>query len=320
MNSNFSNNNIENNLLKQVILKKNISNAYIFYGPENLGKKNEAINFISQIINENNLDKQIIKKIRANNYPDYLFIEPTYILKSNLINQSEIDKDIKQKHKPLIRINQIRSINTFLSRVSIEAMRKFIVINDAHLLNEASSNCLLKTLEEPSNGIFILITSKIDLIIDTIISRCQKIKFSSYSYKDLNEKLTESQYFEELNNKKYFNLDNIIFISNGSPGKLDQNIGRLMNISENIILDLKNPIYDYEKVFNIAKQISEELDLENQSCLLDYIQYCWWKKTLSKQIAFALERIKNNLNSGINPRLSWEVGLLEIALNKSYDL
>ena len=316
MDLNSSNNNLKNNILKQALLKKNISNAYIFYGPEDVGKKDEAIKFISQIINEHNLDTQIIKKIRENNHPDYFYIEPTYLLKANLINQSEIDKDIKQKHKPLIRVNQIRSINTFLSRVSIEADQKFILINDAHLLNEASSNCLLKTLEEPSNGLFILITSKLDLIIETIISRCQKIKFSSYSYKELQEKLIQSENFDEFNSKKYLNLENIIFISNGSPGKLYRNITNLMNIPESIVLDLKNPIYEFEKVFSIANKINEEIDLENQEYLIDYIQYCWWKTTFNKEIASSLEKIKSNLNNGINPRLSWEVGLLEIAINK----
>ena len=316
MSLNSLNNKIENNILKQVIFKKNISNAYIFYGPEDVGKKDEAIKFISQIINENNLDTKIIKKIRENNHPDYLFIEPTYLLKANLINQSEIDKDIKQKNKPVIRVNQIRSINTFLSRVSIEADQKFIVINDAHLLNEASSNCLLKTLEEPSNGLFILITSKLNLIIDTIISRCQKIKFSSYSHNDLKEKLIQSKYFEEFNSKRYLNLENILFISNGSPGKLYKNITKLMNIPESIVLDFKKPIYEFEKVFSIAKEINEEVDLESQEYLIEYIQYCWFKTTLNKDIVFALEKIKTNLNNGINPRLSWEVGLLEIAINK----
>ena len=317
MNLNSSNNKLENNILRQVILKKNISNAYIFYGPEDLGKKDEAIKFISQIINVNKLDIQLTKKLKGNNHPDYLFIEPTYLLKANLINQSEIDKDIKQKHKPLIRVNQIRSINTFLSRVSIETDKKFIVINDAHLLNEASSNCLLKTLEEPANGIFILITPKIDLMIDTIISRCQKIKFSSYSYKELQKKLYESEYFDEFNNKKYLNLKNIIFISNGSPGKLYKNITRLMDISESIFLELKQPIYEYEKVLYIAKRINDEIELEKQENLIDYIQYCWWKKTSNREIVYSLEKLKKNLNNGINPRLSWEVGLLEVAINKA---
>ena len=314
MNLNFSNDNIANNILKNAILRKNISNAYIFYGPEDVGKKEKALKFVSHIMNEQNFDNQIIKKIKDNNHPDFLFIEPTYLVKTNLINQSEMKQDIKLKLKPLIRINQIRSINTFLSRVSIEANKKFVVINDAHLLNESSSNSLLKTLEEPSNGIFILITTKINLILDTIISRCQKIKFSSSSFKDLEQKVAQSEYFEELNNKKYLNLDNIIFISNGSPGKLYSNITNLINISEDIILDLKEPIYDYKKIFYIAKKINEELGLAEQECLLDYVQYCWWKKTFNRSTALALEGIKSNLRDGINPRLSWEVGLLETTL------
>ena len=68
MDLNSSNNNLENNILKKVISKKNISNAYIFYGPEDVGKKDEAIKFISQIINENNLDSKIIQRIRAVSY------------------------------------------------------------------------------------------------------------------------------------------------------------------------------------------------------------------------------------------------------------
>ena len=65
------------------------------------------------------------------------------------------------------------------------------------------------------------------------------------------------------------------------------------------------------------KNIHDNITLESQEYLLDYIQYCWWKKTFNKKIAFALESIKNNLKDGLNPRLSWEVGLLEISLDKS---
>ena len=90
-----------------------------------------------------------------------------------------------------------------------------------------------------------------------------------------------------------------------------------MDISENIFLDLKKPIYEYEKVFNIAKRINEEIEIESQEYLIDYIQYCWWKETFNREMAYSLERLKNNINNGTNPRLSWEVGLLEIAVNQS---
>jgi len=48
-----------------------------------------------------------------------------------------------------------------------------------------SANYLLKTLEEPSNGIFILLTSKLNLLLDTIISRCQIVRFRSISSKQI---------------------------------------------------------------------------------------------------------------------------------------
>ena len=94
------------------------------------------------------------------------------------------------------------------------------MIIDAHLLNEAASNCLLKTLEEPSNGIFILLTSKLNLLLDTIISRCQIIRFRSFSSKQINSIL-----------KKY--LDN---------SKININtklkLGDLINSEKKIILIL----------------------------------------------------------------------------------
>ena len=66
------------------------------------------------------------------------------------------------------------------------------MVSDAHLLNEAASNCLLKILEEPSNGIFILLTSKLNLLIDTIKSRCQLIRFKSFSCTQIESFLREN--------------------------------------------------------------------------------------------------------------------------------
>ena len=167
--------------LDKVIQENIISNAYIFYGPEYVGKKETALRFIAEIIRTNNSDLNAYSKIKDNNYPDYLNIEPTYISKGNLINQSEVDKEKNQTTKPLIRIEQIRNIKVFLGKKSIQSTKKFILIENADLLNESASNCLLKTLEEPTNGVFILLTSRLNLLLDTIISRCQTIRFKPYS-------------------------------------------------------------------------------------------------------------------------------------------
>jgi len=101
-------------------------------------------------------------------------------LASKNSRSSDLEKTIKSGSE-IIKIAQVRNIKTFLSQKSITSEKKIILIIDAHLLNEAASNSLLKTLEEPSNGIFILLTSKLSLLLDTIISRCQIVRFRSIS-------------------------------------------------------------------------------------------------------------------------------------------
>lgn len=303
--------------LDKIIQENVISNAYIFHGPKHVEKKETALRFIAEIIRVNNSDSGAYQKIKDNNYPDYLKIEPTYISKGTLINQSEIDNEKNQTNKALIRIEQIRKIKVFLSKKSIYSEKKFIIIEDAHLLNEASSNCLLKTLEEPTNGVFILLTSRLNVLLDTIISRCQTIRFKPYSTQEL------KQFLEQSKNKKTDLLsdsevlEHLIFISNGSPGKLVDNIEIWNQIPENIKDEINYPLKNYENILMLAKNITTHLDLKQQEFLLNYIQRVWWKKTKDKKSVEILETVKNNINLNIQPRISWEIGFLNIKLQDS---
>ena len=300
--------------LDKIVKENVISNAYIFSGPEHIGKKEAALRFIEQIIRKNNSCLDAYQKIKENNYPDYLKIEPTYIVKGNLMNQSEIDKEKNQTNKAVIRIEQIRNIKVFLSKKSIQSTKKFILIEKAHQLNESSSNCLLKTLEEPTNGVFILLTSRLNLLLDTIISRCQIIKFKPYSDKALKQIIEQSNYktIDLLSDSEV--LENLIFISNGSPGKLVNNIEIWNQIPENIKHQIKYPLENYENILFLARNISTHLDLDQQELLLHFMQRQWWERTKEKKIVEILESIKNNINSNIQPRISWEVGLLKVKL------
>ena len=303
--------------LDKIVSEKAISNAYIFYGPEYVEKKETAYRFISEIIRTNNADLDAYLKIKNNNYPDYLEIQPTSMSKGNLINQSEIGKEKNQTSKALIRIEQIRNIKVFLSKKSITSTKKFILIKNAHLLNESSSNCLLKTLEEPTNGVFILLTSRLDLLLDTIISRCQTIRFKPYSSQELKQLIEQSKHknLDLLADNEV--LENLIFISNGSPGKLLDNLEIWDQIPQDIKHDIKYPLKNYADALFLAKSITSNLDLQQQEILLNYIQRDWWKRTKDKSIAEILENIKNNINSNVQPRTSWEVGLLKVKVENS---
>ena len=311
-------NNFVNKLKLDKIVKDNvISNAYIFYGPEHIGKKETALRFIAEIIKTNNSDLHAYTKVKENNYPDYLKIEPTYLVKGNFINKSELDKENKQKNQPSIRIEQIRNIKVFLGKKSIQSTKKVVLIENAELLNESSSNCLLKTLEEPTNGVFILLTSRLNLLLDTIISRCQTIRFKPSSNQELKQILIQSTH----NNADLLSdseiVENLIFISNGSPGKLVDNLEIWNQIPENIKHEIKYPLKNYENILFLAKHITSQLDLNHQEFLLNYMQRDWWKKTRNKRFAEILEDIKKNINSKIQPRISWEVGLLKVKLKES---
>ena len=299
--------------LEKIIQKKNISNAYIFYGPDGIGKKETALKFITKLLDNDNNDLKIEQKIKQNNHPDYFFIEPTYLIKGASINQSELNIDEKKHNLPLIRIDQIRNIRDFISKKSIQSEKKIILIDDAHHLNEASSNCLLKTLEEPTNGLFILLTSKINLLLDTILSRCQKIKFPKLTQNQLRlflkRKLTEEEY------KKISNIKELIYLSNGSPSNLFQRHKAWNEIPALIKENINYPIKDLSEILILSKAICEELNYEQQEYLIDYIQLIWWKKIGSKRIIEILEDLKSNLKRNIQPRLSWEINLIKISMS-----
>ena len=309
----MSQNNIEP-ILSSILDKNTISNGYIFHGPDGIGRKKTALEFIASIINKSNSDIKALEKIKANNFPDFILIEPTYLIKGKLVKRSELKDDVNQKNKPTIRIDQIRELRKFLGIKSIQSEKKFIVILDAHLLNEASSNCLLKILEEPENGLFILITSKINNLLDTIKSRCQQIRFNPLNHIDLLKKLKENKNFTEEIENKLTNLKELLYLANGSPTKAWENISIWLEISEEIKNKILFPLNNNIEILILVKEIIDELDFKQQEFLIEFIQYRWWQETQSIEVVRILENLKTNINSNVQPRLAWEVCLLKIAL------
>ena len=298
--------------LESILKRKEFSNGYIFYGPEGIGKRQTAIQFIKEIFNQFSSNCNIEEKIIDNNHPDFLLIEPTYLQKGNLIHRSEAlaSKNIKQT----IRIEQIRNIKTFLGQKSIESEKKIVLILDAHLLNEAASNCLLKTLEEPTNGLFILLTPSLNLLLDTIISRCQLIRFKSFSYKQLSLFIRNNSDRLKLNIDEELNLKYLINSANGSPGKTLNDLKIWNELPSEIKDNLKLPLNDNLEILKISKIISEELEIYQQVFLINFLQRKYWEITKRKSIINKLETLKGHLKSLIQPRLAWEVTLLKIAI------
>ena len=311
--NNFFFNEEVNRCLNSILKNKSFANGYIFYGAEGVGKKQTAFEFIKEIFKQSTLSENIEEKIINNNHPDFLIIEPSALLEAKRSKSSDLEK-ITNNRSEIIKISQIRNIKTFLSQKSINAGKKIVLIIDAHLLNEAASNCLLKTLEEPSNGIFILLTSKLNFLLNTIISRCQLIRFRSFSGKQINSIVKDYFDTSQFNIHKTLKIQDLINSANGSPSLLLKNIEIWNELSDEIMNKLVSPIKDSLEILEVSKLISEKLEIDQQICLVNLIQIIWWRKTKNIDLLIVLEKLKSYLRKNIQTRLSWEITFLKIAM------
>ena len=298
----FSFNEEVNTLLERIIRSKSFTNGYIFCGAEGVGKKKAAFQFIKEIFKQSSFNDRIEENI--NNHPDFLIIEPISLLETK----------VSKSGSEIIKVAQIRNIKSFLGQKSITSEKKIVLITDAHLLNEAASNCLLKTLEEPSNGIFILLTSKVNILLDTIISRCQMVRFRSLSAKRITS--ISKEYLDPLKysiNRK-LNVQDLINSANGSPGQLLKNIEIWNELSDEITIKLGAPLTNSLEILELSKLITEKLEVYQQIVLVNLIQIIWWRKTKNINLVKKLEDLKYHLKKNTQPRLAWEIAFLKISM------
>ena len=310
---NFLFNEEHNKWLKSIIKNKSFANGYIFYGAEGVGKKQTAFQFIKEIFKQSSPSRNIEERITNNNHPDFLIIEPSALLEAKRLKSSDLEQRTKSGSE-VIKISQIRNIKIFLGQKSINSEKKVILIIDAHLLNEAASNCLLKTLEEPSNGIFILLTSKLNLLLDTVISRCQIVRFRSFSGKQINSILKDYLDPSKFNINRKFKLQDLINSANGSPRHLLKNIEIWNELSDEITSKLDSPLKNSLEILKVSKLISEQLEIYQQISLANLIQIIWWRKTNNVDVVKKLENLKFHLRKNIQPRLAWEITFLKISM------
>ena len=76
-----------------------------------------------------------------------------------------------------IGISQIRELQKAAALQPYEGTHRVFIVDGAEYLNDESANCLLKTLEEPPQGVFIVLLTVNDAaLLPTIVSRCQRIE------------------------------------------------------------------------------------------------------------------------------------------------
>ena len=173
--------------LKKKFELNQLSHAYLFSGADSIGKKIFAIEF-TKLINCKNENPPCQKcfscqAIERCSFPDFMVL-------SEANKKDETFGDGGE-----IKISQVRDVQNFLSYKSYYGSFKIVVVDDAEKMNQEAQSCFLKTLEEPKGRtLIIMISSKPDLLLPTIISRCQMVKFTKPKDLPINsEKLKKEQ-------------------------------------------------------------------------------------------------------------------------------
>jgi DNA polymerase III subunit delta' len=167
--------------LGQLLRNDRVPNSLLFTGPEGVGKKQFAIELARAFVCQNpteNLpcdDCSACKRVGLFNTPtsdkgeDY----------DRVFFGEHSDVGLVIAFKRNLRVGAIRALETESNYRPYEARARVFIVDDADKMNDAASNALLKTLEEPSSTTYlILITSRPNALLSTIRSRCQTIRFA----------------------------------------------------------------------------------------------------------------------------------------------
>lgn len=210
--------------LQNSIIDKTFQHAFIFSGPRGTGKTTTAKIFAKTI---NCLD----------------------IKNGDACNKCLNCKDLNENHSiDIIEIDaasnngvdEIRTIKENVYTNPTKTKFKVYIIDEVHMLSISAFNALLKTLEEPpSHIVFILATTELFKIPQTIISRCQLFPFNKLSNNDLNYNM---QIILEKENVKFEKeaLNEISTLSSGSARDSLTILEQIINFSKSSDVTMEN--------------------------------------------------------------------------------
>ena len=139
--------------------------ALVFGGPEGVGKRRAAV-ALAQLVNCAAPTEEAdacgvcpsCRRIARGVHPDVLIVEPG--------------------ESGSIKIDQVREAIERSAYRPFEGRRRVVIVDEADAMAAEAQNALLKTLEEPpSSSMFVLITCRPDVLLPTVRSRCQRLRF-----------------------------------------------------------------------------------------------------------------------------------------------
>ena len=243
-----------------------ISHAYLFTGPRGTGKTSTA--------------RILAKSLNCINGPTTKPCNECASCKdiTNSIPIDVIEIDAASNRK----VEDAQSILEKVQYVPVNGKYKIYIIDEVHMLTNHAFNALLKTLEEPpENVIFILATTEVHKVLDTIKSRCQRFDFRRITTDDIVKHLRYISDEEKIN----ITDDALFAIAKNSAGGMRDSISLLdqlsiLGISKEITVDDVNSVLGRIS-FDVLYKLSTEI--------------------IASQASKTIEILNNIYNSGNEP-------------------
>src|SRR3954467_9006520 len=136
------------------------SHAYLFHGPPGTGKLTAARALAAELLAAGESDPEAARRrVLAGTHPDLTWVKPTG---AHVMRVSDVEE-------PVVAA---------ATRTPFEAARRVFVLERADTMNDEVANRMLKTLEEPAAFVhLILLTDSLGQVLDTVVSRCQLVRF-----------------------------------------------------------------------------------------------------------------------------------------------
>ena len=307
-------------ILSRALANGRIAHAYLFSGPDGIGKRLMAMALARAIVclEQRNCGHCLAcRKIDHHNHPDLHLLEP---------DGNSIKSD------------QIRSFQRELNLKPLEAPRKICMIEQADAMTIGAANALLKTLEEPrGDTLLILLSAQPNRLLETIRSRCQPLPFTRHPNsriqaeleKQLGIESTESHVLAALSEgsfKKAFGKDRELYLEQRREllktltGLSSGSILPILDFADQLAAD-KTILPDILEIFQafyrdvlMTLQGRGDEELVNLD-LKDKIHRASSRESVATTLSKldALIEVRRQLDRNVNRQLAMEVLLLKLA-------
>ena len=178
------------------------------------------------------------------------------LLCNNDTNNDKLELKIIETDTQTIKKEQLDELQKEFMKKALNGDKKVYIIKEAEKLNDSSSNSLLKFLEEPPEGIIaILLTNNANLLLDTIVSRCQILSFKKENIEEFNSinKIAYSLFYDDKDINDFINNTGITYI--------DMIVEYLVNFEKNKLENLVLKNKSFLEIFNDRIKLKIAFDL-----------------------------------------------------------